>query len=403
MMFTSRPAIAFIIQRYGSGFSGGSESLCRAIAERLTGSHRVEVLTTCATDHLSWNNTLEAGVSELNGVVIRRFPVEHPRDNQGFDRLSRHLLERTLSDEEEKTLIRAQGPYTPALVSYVDSHRAHYDAFIIFTYLYYPAIACMPLVADRAVFVPTTHDEPMLYLRLMEPVFRATPHLIFNTEEEQYLARRRFCLPAGTGTLAGAGVELRPGDAVDPAWTPLAAQLQNRTVLTYVGRVEESKGCGDLLDHFMRFSAETPDANVALLLAGTKRMQVPQSEKVLAPGFVSEDVLTAVIRRTNIAVAPSPYESLCIALLESWLESKPALVNGKSEVLRGQCLRANGGLWYSDYYEFRAALLWFLNHPQEAAILGGNGRAYVQSRYQWSTVMERFSAVLANAIQDGRR
>ncbi len=46
--------IAFVVQRYGLDVHGGAEYHCREWAERLATRHRVEVLTTCARDFVTW-------------------------------------------------------------------------------------------------------------------------------------------------------------------------------------------------------------------------------------------------------------------------------------------------------------------------------------------------------------
>jgi hypothetical protein len=38
-----------------------------------------------------------------------------------------------------------------------------------------------------------------------------------------------------------------------------------------------------------------------------------------------------------------------MALLEAWKMERPALVNGRCAVMRGQVQRARGGLYYSSY------------------------------------------------------
>ena len=52
--------IAVIVQRYGESINGGAELHARYIAEHLARHADVEVLTTCATDYVTWRNDLRA-------------------------------------------------------------------------------------------------------------------------------------------------------------------------------------------------------------------------------------------------------------------------------------------------------------------------------------------------------
>jgi hypothetical protein len=65
--------IAFVIQRYGAEVLGGSEHLCRLVAERLSGNHDVDVLTSCARDYVTWRNEYPEGADRIRGVYLGRF------------------------------------------------------------------------------------------------------------------------------------------------------------------------------------------------------------------------------------------------------------------------------------------------------------------------------------------
>ena len=49
---------------------------------------------------------------------------------------------------------------------------------------------------------------------------------------------------------------------------------------------------------------------------------------------------------------PSYLESLSMVALEAWALGKPVLANGQCDVLQGQCIRSNGGLYYESFEEF---------------------------------------------------
>src|SRR3990172_7226995 len=90
-MSASRPEVAFVVQRYGEGITGGSESLARAVAERLASDYRITVFTSCARDYVTWRNELPAGLERLGGVDVLRFPVEAERDLSAFNAFAEPL------------------------------------------------------------------------------------------------------------------------------------------------------------------------------------------------------------------------------------------------------------------------------------------------------------------------
>jgi len=400
----AKPKVAFVIQRYGEDITGGSESHCRQVVERLLPWFDIEVLTSCGRDHLTWRNDYPAGVSEINGVLVRRFPSKSTRDLLHFHELYDQIFQRQLSRAEEFELIRRQGPDVPDLVDYVKANHSRYDAFVCFTYLYYPVVHTLPLVARKAIFVPTAHDEASLYVHLLDELFHATPYIFFNTEEEKHLLQKRFVLPERVGRVVGMGFEPpQPGGSATADWESLQASIAGKRLFTYVGRVENGKGCDELVDYFQRFKRQHDrDGDLTLLLLGRRTLPLPPDSSIVSPGYVSEYAKVQAVSRSTIAVAPSPLESLCMAAMEAWMAGIPVLANGKSPVLVGHCLRSNGGLWYSSYEEFCEALKMLLRDENLRAQLGAMGRLYVEQNYRWDSVIAAYREVLNEIIMKAK-
>lgn len=390
--------LAFIVQRYGDGVAGGSEALCRAIAERIAPSVQLDVLTSCAVDYMTWENRFRAGVESAGGVTVRRFPVAKPRDRAKFDCLSARVLHQPHTAADELEWMRAQGPLTTGLFDYLSEHRRDYDLFVFFTYLYATTCFGLPLVADKAILIPTAHDEPPIYLSAYEPIFRQARDLIFMTPEERQFVWRRFCFEHETGHLMPGGVEFPPHPLPSaPGWDELSSRIGGVPLITCVGRIDPSKGCSELIDYFLRYIEDRPQTNAKLLLLGKSVMDVPKHSSILAPGYVPDAVKWLALDASDIVVAPSPYESLCIAALEAWASSKPVVANARSPVLRGQCARSQGGLWYHDYREFRACLDRLLEDRALSKALGRQGRCYVDEHHRWDRVADHYLEIFRAA------
>jgi glycosyltransferase involved in cell wall biosynthesis len=100
---------------------------------------------------------------------------------------------------------------------------------------------------------------------------------------------------------------------------------------------------------------------------------------------------------------PSRLESLSMVTLESWWAGKPVLANGKCQVLRGQCLRSNAGLYYTSYDEFRETLSLLEGDPALRSAMGANGRRYFEENYSWDVVERKYLALLEAAGVSFRR
>ena len=105
--------LAVVVQRYGAELNGGAELHARYVAEHLARHAEVEVLTTCATDYITWRNELDPGVERVNGVPVRRFPVSRERGVDEFGRWSTQVFKESHSITAELAWLRSEGPTQP--------------------------------------------------------------------------------------------------------------------------------------------------------------------------------------------------------------------------------------------------------------------------------------------------
>ncbi|MDR1074562.1 MAG: glycosyltransferase family 4 protein [Treponema sp.] len=399
--------IAMINQRYGLEINGGSEYYTRLIAERLAknGNYAVEALTTCALDYISWKNYYKPGVEKINGVTVRRFTSKKERGVK-FHQLAGSITQKRKSEDialhEYEKWVDLQGPFAPGLVDYVARRQREYDVFIVVTYLYYTAVRTLPLVADKAIMIPTAHNEPSIYYPVFKRMFGADAdykpprRFIFLTGEERDFVHALFhneCIPCTT-----AGVGIDEPENVDPEAFRKKYKLEADYII-YVGRIDKNKGCGILMDYFMEYKKRNNNT-LKLALMGKSGMNIPKHKDILNLGFVPEGDKFNGLAGAKASCLPSQFESLSISVLESLSLGTPVVVNGRCEVLAGHCKRSGAGLYYENYFEFEGILNYMMGHPKEYGVMQANAKKYVEENYQWDDIMRKFDAAIGMVVRE---
>ncbi len=382
--------LAVVVQRYGKEVNGGAELYARWLAERLTTLAEVHAITTCAVDYTTWANEYPAGRSLLNDVIVHRFPVDAPRKWADSQKQTGSLLLRDHTLFEEVAWMKEQGPYSSPLLAFVQEIAPAIDAFIFVTYLYATTYFGLPLVAEKAILVPTAHNEPFLYMPLFRPLFHLPRFIAFNTEPERDLVQRVTGNSRVPFTIAGIGINVPD----NPSAAAFRAKFGiHEPFVLYVGRIHPGKNVEELLDDFLAFR-QVYDQPIKLVLAGKSHLVLPQHPDVVPIGFISEADKFDAIQAAEVVLMPSKYESLSMIVLEAWLMGKPVLVNGRCAVLRHQCQQSNGGLYYNNNTEFISALQTLLASPNLRQQLGQQGCAFTESRYHWDVILHKYQQIL---------
>jgi glycosyltransferase involved in cell wall biosynthesis len=181
------------------------------------------------------------------------------------------------------------------------------------------------------------------------------------------------------------GAAFRAGFAIDGAF------------LLYVGRIDNNKGCDELFDFFLRHRRETGSA-LRLVLIGRSILPIPDDPGVVSLGFQPDEVKWNALDACLALAMPSRFESLSMVTLEAFWSRRPVLANARCAVLRGQCRRSGGGLYYANYAEFTEALSRLESDEALRRRLGAGGRRYFDEHYAWPVIERKYENLIRMAL-----
>lgn len=381
--------LLYTVQRYGDDIVGGSEAACRLFAEHLAErGHEVHVVTSCARNYTDWADEYAPGTHTSNGVIVHRLPVVRPRATTRFEPLNEWTIlgPRPMPLFQQRRWADEMGPRLAGYRAWLLDAAAEYDAVIHMTYLYSTTTSGLPVTSGRVptILQPTAHDEPALWVRLHDTIFRLPDAFLFFTPEERQIVADRFAIDP-PGATVGIGMELHP--RADPATFRTTSGIGGDPYLIYVGRIDRAKGALEAFNFFAAYKRRNPGP-LKLVFAGADVIQLPDHPDVLHVGFLDEPSKRAALAGSLALLQPSYFESFSIVLCEAWIQRRPALVQGRCAVLAGQATRSGGALAFQGFAEFEAALDTLVDNGALADQLGHAGRRYVEQHYAWARVLD---------------
>lgn len=382
--------IGIIVQRYGLEINGGAEYHARLIAEKICKYYEIEVFTSTALDYITWENHYTEGQETINNILVNRFKVDKTRDPKRFGEIQNYIFneEHTIDDEIE--WLNEEGPYYPGLIEELARREKEFAYFIFFSYRYYHSFVGVKRFRQKAILVPTAEHDEVVYLRLFKHFFKLPAAFVYNSFEEKEMINRISGNDDVPGDIVGVGSEI-PGEFFPESFRE-KFDIQGR-YFVYIGRLDENKGIPQLLDFFTRLLEERK-VDLTLVLMGKSLIEIPEHPRIRYLGFMDDKDKFDGLKGADFLINPSQFESLSMVILEAWAVGKPVVVNGRTEVLQGQCRRSNAGLWYTNYEELKEIILLLSGNDDLREKMGQTGIDFFETNYSWPVIENKYIRII---------
>lgn len=211
-------------------------------------------------------------------------------------------------------------------------------------------------------------------------------------------------LPADRAHVVHNGVDLQ---AFHPLTTPRdPSSPEGFTTFAYPSRILPGKGQHLAIDALARMRPDQKARAVLVVVGAVADAHYRDQLKIQAynqPVELAHDVpeIAPFYQRADVILFPSMMEEgFGFTAVEGMACGKPVIWFDQPAVRE-----ATGGLGLAvprgDVDGLRDAMVHLMDHPEERARLGAEGRAFVEARYDWDGVWERYERVLEGLARGG--
>jgi glycosyltransferase involved in cell wall biosynthesis len=260
------------------------------------------------------------------------------------------------------------------------------------------------------VMYPKKHLKKLVYWTLFEQfVTNRAKWVVFTSDNERDSSMRSFpffrCRPL-VRPLGIEGFGSRNDTSVE--FIRAFPQLEGKSILLFLGRIHEKKGCDLLLEAFAKTLPW--DSNVHLVFAGPcestlrnvlsrRACELGISQRVVWTGMVSGSLKWGALCAADAFCLPSHQENFGVAVAEALSCSVPVLISSKVDIWP-YVASAGAGLIESDDLSGVTRMLetWFATPPGKVKKMRDNAQRCFTGNFSVSAFGDALQKVLGAAV-----
>ena len=385
--------------------SGGPTQAVLGLAQEMARiGHRVTVYTTDVDGQQSLLR-LKAQVTgiptgrstELDGVEIWRFATTFP---------SRWVMSPELGRALRENVADYDVVHIHSLYQFSTLAASYYARRAGVPYLVRPHGTLDPFLRRRGSLKKSVY-EALIERRTLN----AAAAIHYTAEDEMRLAASLGIQAPAVIVPLGIDLEQFADLPVRGTFRRQHAELANKRILLFLGRLHFKKGLGLLVEAFARIASDLPD--VHLVLVGPddtgegdklrhRLLQAGLEQRALFTGMLTGRDRLAAFVDADLWVLPSYTENFGLAILEAMACSLPIVISDRVNIWREIADARAGRVVPCEIGALATALHQLFEDYPLRRVMGIRARRLVEDRFTWARAAQRMAEVYEQLIMTGQ-